>query len=179
VTVNRGRLRFLKDTAMKHFGTVQSFNETTGRGFIRPEDGSTDLGFDRSEMLWDPPVSPSPGVRLSYHLSGRSGHASAINLRTAAARTSFSIFRTAAEEAATRAEHDEWDNEGGHTSSTSGLVVSTPNGELPYKVILRHERSEQTERSFGSLRQAEAYIRRNTPTPAPYNTSRDQEACAI
>jgi cold shock CspA family protein len=179
VTVNPDRLRVLKDTAMKHFGTVQSFNETTGHGFIRPDDGGRDLAFDSSEILWDPMVSPRTGARLSYHLSGRNGHASAINLQLAAGRTSFTIFHSAAEEAATKAEHDEWDNEGGHMSSTSGLVVSTPAGKLPYKVILKHERSDETECSFSTMREAEAYIRRNTPRPIAYNTVRDQEACAL
>lgn len=85
------RPRLLKDTAMKHFGTVQSFKETTGHGFIRPEDGGNDLSFDRSEMLWDQMVSPRPGVRLSYHLSGREGHATAINLQLAPLRTFFTV----------------------------------------------------------------------------------------
>jgi cold shock CspA family protein len=113
----------MKDTAMKHFGTVQSFNEATGHGFISPEEGGRDLSFDRSEILWDPLVSPKPGVRLSYRLSGRNGHASAVDLRTVlspqrvSAPKSFSIFRTAAEEVATKAQQDEWDNEGGQSAS--------------------------------------------------------------
>lgn len=55
-------------TAMKHFGIVQSFNEATGHGFIRPEEGGEHLRFARNEILWDPMVSPRPGVRLSYRL---------------------------------------------------------------------------------------------------------------
>ena len=165
---------------MTHFGTVQSFNETTGRGFIRPENGGRDLGFERSEMLWDPMVSPRPGVRLSYRLSGRNGEASAIDLRTALTaptrpkRKSFSMFRSASEEAATKAQQDAWDNEGGHMSSTHGFVVSTPDAELPYKVILQHEGGPNSERAFRTMQQCEAFIRRNTPSPRPYSTLLDQ-----
>ena len=41
-----------------HFGTVQSFNETTGYGFIHPENLARDLSFERSEIL--------AGCRASY-----------------------------------------------------------------------------------------------------------------
>jgi cold shock CspA family protein len=119
---------------MKHFGIVQSFNEATGHGFIRPEEGGDHLRFARSAILWDPMVSPRPGVRLSYRLSGGDGHASATDLETVPSperqkgtqRKSFSAFRTAAEEVATRAELDEWDNEGGHMGSKPSLSLSTP-----------------------------------------------------
>lgn len=173
-----------KDTAMKHFGTIQSFSERTGRGFIRPENGGRDLGFERSEILWESMVSPIPGMRVSYRLSGRNGEASAIDLRMASEvlkpsqRKPFSVFRSAAEEAATKASQDEWDNEGGHMSSTSGLVVSTPGAELPYKVVLRHESSPDTERAFSTMQECEAFIRRNTPRPAAYKTAHDQWDCA-
>jgi len=167
---------------MKQFGTVQSFDETTGHGFIHPRNGGRDLSFDRSEILWDPMVSPAVGTRLSYRVSGRNGEASAIDLEMAAAvakpsaRKSFSVFRSAAEEAATTSEQHEWDNEGGHMSSTSGLVVSTPGAELPYKVILKHEGTPDTELAFRTIRECEAFIRRNTPNPRPASTLLDQGA---
>jgi cold shock CspA family protein len=170
---------------MKHFGTVQSFNEVTGHGFIHPDNGGKDLGFERSEILWDPMVPPTPGVRLSYRLSGRQGLATAIDLQTVqsaprpSVRRSFSVFRSAAEEAATKAEQDEWDNEGGHMSSTNGLVVSTPGAELPYKVILSHEGLPDTERTFRTVRECEAFIRRNTPRPPAYSTFRDEGPRAL
>ena len=168
---------------MKHFGTVQSFNETTGHGFIRPEEGGKDLRFERCEILWDPMVSPRPGVRLSYRLGGRNGSASAIDLETVLSpqkvpAKSFSVFRTAAEESATRAEQDAWDNEGGHMSSTRGLIVSTPDAKLPYKVILKHEGLPDTECYFATMRECEAFVRRNTPKPLPYSSLSDQEPCA-
>jgi cold shock CspA family protein len=175
----------LKGTVMKHFGRVQSFNETTGHGFIHPEDGGPDVGFERGEILWDPIASPAHGVRLSYRLSGRIGREAAIDLQRvpvsprASARKSFTIFRSAAEEAAARAGLEGWDNEGGHMSSTTGMVVSTPNAELPYKVILKHEGSPETERPFATMSECEAFIRRNTPRPHTGGTFRDQGPCAL
>ena len=103
-----------KDTAMKHFGAIQSFSERTGRGFIHPENGGCDLSFERSEILWETMVSPTSGMRVSYRLSGRNGEARAIDLRMASEvpkpsqRRPFSVFRSAAEEAATKASQDEW-----------------------------------------------------------------------
>jgi cold shock CspA family protein len=174
-----------KGTAMKHFGTIQSFSERTGHGFIRRENGGRDLSFEKCEILWESMISPISGMLVSYRLSGRNGEVSAIDLRLASAvpthsrRKSFSVFRSVAEEAATKAEQDEWDNEGGHMSSTSGLVVSTPGAELPYKVVLRHEGSPDTERAFGTMQECEAFIRRKTPKPKPRSTLLDQEASAL
>lgn len=156
---------------MKHFGTVQSFNETTGHGFIRPENGGKDLGFERSEILWDPMVSPRPGVRLSYRLSGRNGEASAIDLQTVQSvprrpqRKSFSVFRSAAEEASTKAQREEWENEGGHMSCTSGQARHIAGAELPYVVTMKHPHGEATEHPFATMRESEAFINRNTPVP--------------
>lgn len=77
---------------------------------------------------------------------------------------SFTVFRSAAEEDATRQEHQNWDNEGGHMSSTSGRVTRGT-GTLPYVAILTHHGSEATEHAFATMREAEAFIRRNTPAP--------------
>ena len=168
---------------MKHFGTVQSFNEATGHGFIRPENGGKDLGFERSEMLWDPMVSPRLGVRLSYRLSGRNGEASAIDLQTVQSvprrpqRKSFSVFRSAAEEASTKAQREEWDNEGGHMSSTGGQARHIAGAELPYVVTMEHHQSEATEHPFATMRESEAFIKRNTPEPcAALSSVYDQPA---
>jgi hypothetical protein len=87
---------------------------------------------------------------------------------------SFTIFRSAAEEAATAVAQNDWDSEGGHMSSTSGLVISTPGAELPYKVVLRHEGSADTERAFGTMQQCEAFIRCNTPRPAAHKTAHNE-----
>lgn len=137
---------------MKHFGIVQSFNEATGHGFIRPEEGGEDLRFARNEIRWDPMVSPRPGVRLSYRLSSGDGHASAMDLETVPSPSgrrerghkSFSAFRTAAEEVATKAGLDEWDNEGGHMGSEPNLSLSTPDANEPHYLKRTTEMIEDT-----------------------------------
>ncbi|HEV2594883.1 MAG TPA: hypothetical protein VGU01_06760 [Sphingomicrobium sp.] len=168
---------------MKHFGTVQSFNETTGHGYIRPENSGRDLGFERSEILWDPMVSPRPGVRLSYSLSGRNGQASAIDLQIVRSAPQpstpryFSAFRSATEEAATTAEQHEWENEGGHMSSTAGQARHIAGAMLPYVVTMKHDLGEATEHPFATMRDSEAFIKRNTPVPCAALSSRyDQPA---
>jgi hypothetical protein len=56
-------------------------------------------------------------------------------------------------------------NEGGHTGSTAGKVVRRSSADLPYIVTLSHFRSAGTEHSFATMRDAEAFIKRNTPMP--------------
>ena len=80
-------------------------------------------------------------------------------------RKSFTVFRSAREEAETKRGEDEWDNEGGHMSSTSGRVIHRPNEDLPFVAILSHHGSESTEHGFTTMREAEAFIKRNTPVP--------------
>jgi hypothetical protein len=75
---------------------------------------------------------------------------------------SFSAFRSAAEEADLKREKQR-NNEGGHMSSTAGRVVHVPGAELPYVVVLTHDLSEATEHLFATMREAEAFIKRNTP----------------
>lgn len=62
-------------------------------------------------------------------------------------------------------EHGEqsWANEGGHMSSTAGRVTRVSGAELPYVAILSHHESEATEHAFATMREAEAFIKRNTP----------------
>jgi hypothetical protein len=80
-------------------------------------------------------------------------------------RKSFTAFRSASEEAETKREEQTWDNEGGHMSSISGRIMHVPDAELPYVVVLTHQGSEATEHSFATMREAEAFIKRNTPVP--------------
>jgi hypothetical protein len=80
-------------------------------------------------------------------------------------RKSLSAFRSAAEEAETKREEQTWDNEGGHMSSTAGRVKHVASAELPYVVVLTLPGSEATEHSFATMREAEAFIKRNTPVP--------------
>jgi cold shock CspA family protein len=116
---------------MKHFGIVQSFDEATGHGSIRPENGGRDLGFDRNGLSSDPVASPRPGVRLSYHL--KKGKVGAVDLHPApagpgSARKSFSIFRSAAEDAETNerqaSSQDRARQTGEHTDADERSLVS-------------------------------------------------------
>jgi hypothetical protein len=96
----------------------------------------------------------------------------------------FTAFRSAAEEADTKRENDlvkgeqqSWDNEGGHMSSTAGQVTRVPGADLPYVVSLAHHGSEPTEHHFSTMREAEGYIKRNTPVPgAALSTTYDRPA---
>lgn len=58
------------------------------------------------------------------------------------------------------------DNKGGHMSSSAGRVMHVPDAESPYVVVLTHPGSEDSEHSFATMREAEAFIKRNTPVPA-------------
>lgn len=69
------------------------------------------------------------------------------------------------------------DNEGGHMSSVAGRVTRMPRAKLPYVVTLTHHLSEATTHSFASMREAEAFIKRNTPVPsAVLSTTYDRPA---
>jgi hypothetical protein len=61
-------------------------------------------------------------------------------------------------------------------SAVRGHVVHTSGNVCPYKVILTHFGGGITERSFATMRDAEAYIRRNTPLPLPRSTLFDRAA---
>ena len=73
------------------------------------------------------------------------------------------------------ADTESWDNEGGqigvaeggHMSSSSGRVVCAAGAEFPYTVILTRPHLVELCRSFRTMREAEAFVRRNTPVPAP------------
>jgi hypothetical protein len=78
---------------------------------------------------------------------------------------SVTAFRSAAEEAEMKNAEQDWANEGGHMSSTSGGVIHRPNDNLPFVAVLSHHGSERTEHGFATMREAEAFIKRNTPVP--------------
>lgn len=88
----------------------------------------------------------------------------------------FTPFHSAAEELRTASQQESWDNEGGHMSSLRGRVVRTPGARFPYKVVLTHHGSADTARAFDTIREAEAFIRRNTPIPTPRPTLYDRAA---
>jgi hypothetical protein len=76
-------------------------------------------------------------------------------------------FESAAEQPAVSVSEESWDNEGGHLSSHFGRIVYTAGDHLPYKVVLSHDGTRETARRFPSMREAEAFIRRNTPLSRP------------
>jgi hypothetical protein len=80
--------------------------------------------------------------------------------------TSFTGSHSAAEEAAMKRGEQSWDNEGGHMSSTAGRITYVAGAGLPYLVVLSHHDSEATQHSFATMREAEAFIKRNTPVTA-------------
>jgi len=69
-----------------------------------------------------------------------------------------------------------WENEGGHMSSRFGRIVRDPAGQKPYKVILTHDQGAESERAFITMRDAEAFVRRNTPRPKARSTFWDRDA---
>jgi hypothetical protein len=69
-----------------------------------------------------------------------------------------------------------WENEGGHMSSRFGRIVRHPADPLPYKVVLSHDGGGESERAFATMREAEAFVRRNTPRPRPRSTLWDRAA---
>jgi hypothetical protein len=64
-----------------------------------------------------------------------------------------------------KSEEQSVEDEGGHMSSTAGRVMHVPGAELSYVAILSHHESEATQHAFATMREAEAFIRRNTPVP--------------
>jgi hypothetical protein len=56
--------------------------------------------------------------------------------------------------------------------------VHTPGADLPYKAVLTHDVGEGTEHAFATMREAEAFIKSNTPVPAPRRTTYEQDASA-
>jgi hypothetical protein len=88
----------------------------------------------------------------------------------------FTPFRSAAEEASNNSNQESSDLEGGHMSSERGRIVHTPGSDLPYKAILTHDAGENTERAFATMREAEAFIKRNTPVPTAGRTTYDRAA---
>jgi len=61
-------------------------------------------------------------------------------------------------------------------AATRGRVVQTPTKEKPYKVVLEHEGSVDTEQGVETMREGEALISEETPAPPKRDTSRDRPA---
>ena len=50
-------------------------------------------------------------------------------------------------------------------AATRGRIVQTPDKDKPYKVVLEHEHSGDTEEPVDTMREGEAIIKEETPTP--------------
>jgi len=57
-------------------------------------------------------------------------------------------------------------DEGGHMSSTAGRVIHVCGAALPFVAVLAHHGTEATQHGFATMREAEAFIKRNTPVPS-------------
>jgi cold shock CspA family protein len=68
---------------MKLYGTVESFDASKGRGFIKPEVAGTHVGFEKSAISWENKTPPVVGKRLSYELADTNGETRAIDLQNA------------------------------------------------------------------------------------------------
>lgn len=62
-------------------------------------------------------------------------------------------------------EEQTFEGEGGHMSSTAGRVMQVAGADLPFVAVLSHHGIEATEHAFATMREAEAFIKRNTPVP--------------
>jgi hypothetical protein len=74
-----------------------------------------------------------------------------------------SAFAPATGESVTK--DDRQRDEGGHMSSMRGRVMHVSGAPLPFVAVLEHHERECTKRGFATMREAEAFIKRNTPPP--------------
>lgn len=89
---------------------------------------------------------------------------------------SFSIFRSAGEMADMRkGDAQPRAHEGGHMSCTCGRIVSSPGTGLPFTAVMTREDGSTFEVSFATMGDAEAFIRRNTPSPSKRSTTYDHD----
>jgi hypothetical protein len=70
---------------------------------------------------------------------------------------------------------DDYPDEGGHMRSRYGRILRTSDPDLPYKAILTHDQCAETTCAFATMREAEAYIRVNSPLPKARSTFWDRD----
>lgn len=80
-------------------------------------------------------------------------------------RKPFTVFRSAAEEAAIRVEAQRWEQEDGRAQGVAPRVMHVPGAKLPYQAVLPGPLGQALHRSFATMREAEAFIRCNSPLP--------------
>ena len=89
-------------------------------------------------------------------------------------RKNFTVFRSAAEEADMKnAETNE--DDAGHMNCTSGRIITVRGDGKPFKAIMSRENGETSEHSFGTMREAEAFVRCNTPRPPVRSRTYDRD----
>ena len=82
------------------------------------------------------------------------------------------MFRSATEQAELKVV----EKSRGHMSCTSGRIITVRGGGKPFKVIMSRQAGEKSEHLFATMREAEAFIRRNTPRPPERSTTYDHES---
>ncbi len=65
---------------MRQGGTLKSFDDRISRGFLRPDDGGTILGFKSSVFAREGISPPIVGQRVSFETSGANADASATDV---------------------------------------------------------------------------------------------------
>ena len=88
----------------------------------------------------------------------------------------FTAFRSAADEVADAKARDETAEKEARVRAKSGHIVRTYDAKEPYKIVFKHEDGADSEQACATIREGEAIIRRNTPTPPKRDASRDQDA---
>ena len=93
-----------------------------------------------------------------------------------AKRKGFSIFRTAGEEAEMKEEAAaQRAAEGGHMSCKSGRIACSRGAGLPFTAVMTRDDDTTFEVGFQTMSEAEAFIRRNTPSPGARSTAYDHD----
>jgi len=66
------------------FGTIKNYDETKGFGSIKPENGHTELQFEKAAVSWGDATTPKADRRLSYEIGrNKDGVVCAVNLQPA------------------------------------------------------------------------------------------------
>jgi len=66
------------------FGTIKNYDETKGFGSIKPENGQSELQFEKAAVSWGDATTPKADRRLSYEIGrNKDGVVCAVNLQPA------------------------------------------------------------------------------------------------
>ena len=81
--------------------------------------------------------------------------------------THFSGFASAAEELEMSVAMQRWDNEGGRVRMRAVRIRHCSDSETPYIVVLTDLEGNSVERSFVTMRDAEVFLRTQSPASTP------------